>query len=227
MKNTGLYYEVHGTQGPFLLMVHGLLSSKAQWTPNLTALCQHCRPVIIELFGHGRSPSPEDPKYYTPDNYSLEFERIRTELSAEKWFICGQSLGAALSLRYALNYPERITAQIFTNSRSSLTDDSMEEIMKALAKLLEEKGREIIDNFPLHPSKNKRLDPDIKNALIQDINLIDVNGFSNTCLRTGGVGPAVQPTGDIAKDMKVISSFYADISGKYPMQMLTALNQND
>ncbi len=54
-----------------------------------------------------------------------------------------------------------------------------------------------------------------------------VLGFLDYRLRAGGVGPAVQPTGDIAKDMKVISSFYADISGKYPMQMLTALNQND
>ncbi|MBW1644152.1 MAG: alpha/beta hydrolase, partial [Deltaproteobacteria bacterium] len=119
MKKTALYYEVHGTKGPFLLMVHGLLSSKAQWMPNLKTISRHCRPVVIELFGHGRSPSPEDPKSYTPDNYSLEFERIRNELPTENWFICGQSLGAALSLRYALNYPEHVTAQVFTNSRSS------------------------------------------------------------------------------------------------------------
>ena len=60
----------------------------------------------------------------------------------------------------------------------------MDEVMKAVAQLLEEKWREVINTFPLHPSKNKRLDPDIKSALIEDINLIDVNGFSNTCLHT-------------------------------------------
>lgn len=184
MTKSSLYYEVHGTHGPFLLLVHGLLSSKSQWIPNIQSLSRCCRPVIVELFGHGRSPSPSDSKSYTPDNYSLEFERIRNELSADKWFVCGQSLGAALTLRYALNHSEQIVAQIFTNSRSSFTDESMDETMEALAKLLAEKGREIIDTFPLHPSKNKRLDPQIKSALIQDINLIDVNGFSNTCLYT-------------------------------------------
>ncbi len=54
-----------------------------------------------------------------------------------------------------------------------------------------------------------------------------VLGFLDYRLRVGGIGPLVQPIGDIAKDMKVISSFYADISGKYPMQMLTALNQDN
>lgn len=217
MTKTTLHYEVYGTKGPFILMVHGLLSSKAQWMPNLEALSPHCRPVIIELFGHGRSPSPKDPKYYTPDNYSFEFECIRNELSAEKWFICGQSLGAALSLRYALNYPQHITAQVFTNSRSALTDESMDEVMIALAKLLDEKGREIIDTFPLHPSKNKRLDPQIKSALIQDINRIDVNGFSNTCLYTI-VGSSVRHL--ISKN-KVPTLL---IAGKYDKEFMPLLD---
>ncbi|MBW1644680.1 MAG: lysophospholipid acyltransferase family protein [Deltaproteobacteria bacterium] len=54
-----------------------------------------------------------------------------------------------------------------------------------------------------------------------------VLGFLDYRLRAGGIGPLVQPTGDITKDMKVISTFYADITGKHPIQMLTALNQND
>jgi len=166
------------------LLVHGMLSGRAQWIPNLEALCTCCRPVVVELFGHGRSPSPDDPKSYTPDYYAVEFERIRNELSVEKWFVCGQSLGAALTLNYVLNHPEQVAAHIFTNSRSVLTDESMDETMEFVAGLIEEKGREVIDDFPLHPSKNRRLSPEIKSALIEDANLIDINGFSNTCLYT-------------------------------------------
>jgi pimeloyl-ACP methyl ester carboxylesterase len=97
-----LYFEVHGNEGPYLLMVHGILSSKAQWIPNLEELKTFCRPVVIELFGHGRSPAPDDVESYSPDNYVGEFELIRQKLGIEKWFICGQSLGAALTFRYAL-----------------------------------------------------------------------------------------------------------------------------
>ena len=184
MQKSLLYHEVYGTRGPFLLMVHGLLSSRAQWIPNLKALAAFSRPVIVELFGHGRSPSPKDPERYTPDNYIREFERIRCSLGIERWFVCGQSLGASLTLRYVLYHPERVIAQMFTNSRSALSDEPLDEAMKILAKRLEENGRKVIDNLPLHPSRSRNLKPEIKNALIEDMKLIDVNGLINTALYT-------------------------------------------
>jgi len=68
-----LAFEVHPGRGPHLLLVHGLLSSRAQWNANLEALSGCSRPVVVELFGHGRSPSPEDAAYYSPANYVSEF----------------------------------------------------------------------------------------------------------------------------------------------------------
>ncbi len=180
MEEPLLYYEVHGTQGPFLLLVHGILSSRAQWIPNLATLRAFCRPVIVELLGHGRSPSPEDPECYTPEWYVLEFERIRQKLGVDRWFVCGQSLGASLTLRYSLNHPEHIFAQVFTNSRSALAENLPEEAMKRAAKRLEEEGRKVLDEFPLHPSQNRRLPPEIKKALLEDMNLINVRGLSYT-----------------------------------------------
>ena len=173
-----LYYEVHGTQGPYLLLVHGILSSRVQWMPNLEALTATCRPVIVELLGHGRSPAPDDPERYAPDRYVLEFENIREKLGIDRWFVCGQSLGASLTLRYGLSYPEHIIAQVFTNSRSALAENLPEEMMKKVAKRLEEGGRKVLEEFPLHPSRNRRLNFKIKKALIDDLNLINLQGLS-------------------------------------------------
>jgi len=177
-----LYYELHGTQGPHLLMVHGLMSSRAQWIPNLKAFTEFCRPVIVELFGHGRSPSPENPEAYFPENYVREFEIIRQEAGLENWFVCGQSLGAALTLRYSLLHPERIKAQIFTNSLSALSDAGENENMERLVRLMLQGGRGALDRFPLNPSRSRFLDPEINKALVEDINLIDVEGFANNLL---------------------------------------------
>jgi len=33
-----LHYDIHDGTGPYMLMVHGFLSSRAQWGPNLAAL---------------------------------------------------------------------------------------------------------------------------------------------------------------------------------------------
>ena len=93
--NGHLHYEVHDGAGPYLLLVHGFLSSRAQWVLNLDALSDVARPVVVEMYGHGRSPSPDDPAIYAPKNYVAEFERIRGELGVERWLVCGQSLGPA------------------------------------------------------------------------------------------------------------------------------------
>jgi pimeloyl-ACP methyl ester carboxylesterase len=164
--------------------VHGLLSSRAQWIPNLKSLSAFCRPVVVELLGHGRSPSPEDADCYTPDNYVREFECIREKLETDSWFVCGQSLGAALTLRYSLVHPEHFIAQVFTNSNSALSERSGGPRMKLLEDRIADEGRSFIDNFPLHPSRSRHLPPDIKKMLINDVNLINLTGFKYTLLYT-------------------------------------------
>src|SRR5690349_10998236 len=92
-----LHRDVHEGRGPFVLLVHGMLSGRSQWRPNLAAIATVARPVVVELWGHGRSPSPQDPDLYHPDGYVREFERIRVELGIERWLVCGQSLGGSLT----------------------------------------------------------------------------------------------------------------------------------
>ncbi len=185
---SGLYYETHGTQGPYVLLVHGFLSSRAQWLPNLPALAAFCRPVIVELFGHGRSPAPDDPSSYTPEHYVDEFETIRAALACERWFVCGQSLGAALTLRYAFDHPDRVLAHVFTNSNSALAEqgwsDRVRPAMEAQARALEAQGRDALDEHPLNPARARRLPLAAKDALVEDCKLHDVQGIAFTGLYT-------------------------------------------
>ncbi len=183
-----LHHEVHGDHGPFLLLVHGFLSSRAQWRPNLDALCTVSRPVVVELLGHGRSPSPDDQQPYTPSGYVDEFERIRQALGAERWIVCGQSLGAALTVRYALDHPDRLLCHVFTNSNSALAEDGWGErvrpAMEAQARALEANGRKALAEHPLHPGKARRLPPDVRDALAADCELHDPAGVARTGLYT-------------------------------------------
>ncbi len=158
-----LDYDVHGDRGPFILFVHGLLSSRAQWRPNLDAFLPQYRPVVVELLGHGRSPSPDDPARYTPAGYGEAFERIRSDVGAERWYIVGQSLGASLTLRYALDHPSRVIAQVFTNSSSALADDSfaarVRPAMEGQAEELARLGRAALERHPLNPGRARSLAP--------------------------------------------------------------------
>jgi pimeloyl-ACP methyl ester carboxylesterase len=183
-----LHYDVRDGAGPYVLLVHGFLSSRAQWLPNLDALSAIARPVVVELWGHGRSPSPPDALAYTPEAYGRQFEAIREELSAARWLVIGQSLGAAITLRYALDYPDRVIAQAFTNSTSALADENWEPMVRAAmvaqADRLRANGRQTIAEHPLNPARSSRLPADVRAAFESDSLLHDPEGLAMTGLHT-------------------------------------------
>ena len=177
-------WEVHPGTGPFLLLVHGFLSSRAQWAPNLRALGEVCRPVTLELLGHGRSPAPEQDVPYKPEGYVAAMEAIRAELGADSWFVCGYSLGGALTIRYALTYPRRVLGHVFTNSMSAFADAAqMKEWSESgpqSGDAIERGGAPAIERIPVHPRHARRLPAEVRDALLRDTELLDPRGVANT-----------------------------------------------
>ena len=164
---------VHEGVGPLALVVHGALGSRSYWNDNLAALAQVCRPVIVELWGHGRSPSPADPAAYTPDAYVEQFELIRADLGAERWVTIGQSMGAALTLRYGLAYPERVLAQVITNSSSSFAKtapwhERHGDMVDPLAERVLAEGTVILADTPINPGRSRRISGPIRALLAQE-----------------------------------------------------------
>jgi pimeloyl-ACP methyl ester carboxylesterase len=159
-----------------------------QWALNVDHLARAFRPVVLELFGHGRSPAPEDPTTYSPEHYCAEFEAIRATLGASDWLVCGQSLGAALTLRYCLDYPDRVIAQVFTNSNSALADEAWRQrvvpLMAAQAQRLRQEGRSALRDHPLNPARGRRLPQAAREALIADYDLHSPEGVALTGLHT-------------------------------------------
>lgn len=182
------FWEVHEGDGPFLLMVHGFLSSRSQWLPNLNVLQRYCQPVVMELYGHGRSPSPEEPELYHAAAYVEAMDAIRSKLCTERWYVCGYSLGAALTIRYALTYPERVFGHIFTNSASAFAAaDTVRSWAKngtTSANRLRQGGAKAIERIPVHPQHARRLPKRIYDALVADSKLLDVEGIANTLEHT-------------------------------------------
>ncbi|GIS51912.1 MAG: hypothetical protein Ct9H90mP27_4030 [Gammaproteobacteria bacterium] len=100
----------------------------------IKALSKFCTPVTAELFGHGRSPSPVDVDFYHPNQYVSEFEKIRQDLNTTSWFVCGYSLGAALTARYSCLHFDRVTGHLMTNSNSAFASESQSKEWKKTAR---------------------------------------------------------------------------------------------
>ena len=191
--------EIHGDgAGPPLLLVHGLLSSRAQWRPNLAALAAVSTPVVVELLGHGRSGAPADPDAYSVAAYVRRFEALRERLGAERWFLCGQSFGAGLTIRYALDHPERVLGQVFTNTMSGLSPAAREHLPEraARADAVARGGREALRAFPFHPRPSKRLPPEIWEGIVADAELLSPPAVAEA-LRT--TSPALSVADDLGR----------------------------
>jgi pimeloyl-ACP methyl ester carboxylesterase len=182
------YEVVEGGNGPYLFLVHGMLSSRRQWRPNLEALCRHATPVLFDLWGHGEAPCPVDEHYYQMATIIGEFERVREELGAQRVLLCGQSLGACFTLRYSFTHPERVIGQMFTNSMSALSAPDAfgsQEQRRARAAQVEAEGREALGKLPFHPRHARRLPPDVKAELVEAANGVDPRAFARLSSITG------------------------------------------
>jgi 2-succinyl-6-hydroxy-2,4-cyclohexadiene-1-carboxylate synthase len=177
---TTLHFDVHEGVGEHLLLVHGFLSSRAHWLPNLPRLAEVSRPVTIDLWGHGRSPAPLEPECYETSAYPAAFEAVREAVGCERWFVCGQSLGAAFTLRYALECPDRVLGHIFTNSAASIAiEEKLDPArMEAMAEAFEQGGTEAIRAQRMFPGNLPDLPDDVRTALHQDAALHDPAGIA-------------------------------------------------
>ncbi len=178
---------VPGT-GPVMFLVHGMLSSHRHWAPNLAAFARHVRPVVFDLWGHGDAPAPLDDDAYHVHALLDQFERVRIALGADKVLLCGQSFGASLTLRYSIEHPERVIAQVFTNSVSALSTPerfgTAEERTKRAA-AIESRGREMIREMPIHPRRARRLPDAIRDELVEAADAVDPRALARLIAITG------------------------------------------
>ena len=179
-----LEYRVYDGNGPYLLLVHGMLSSPSQWDLNIPHLEEFCRPITVSLHGHGGASTPSDPEAFHPFQYAKGFDQVRMDLGVEKWFVCGYSLGAALTMRYALVFSDSCFGHIFTNSSSAFalpeTTEQWRQTAEGSANNIRRTGLKGLNRIPVHPRHAKRLPDLVKQKLIDDASRHDPEGIAMT-----------------------------------------------
>lgn len=99
-----LAYELAG-EGPPLVLIHGWTHDMRSWDLQTAALQRHFTVLRYDRRGWGGSEGHPD---ITMD--PVDLDGLMEALDLESAFVVGHSQGADVALRFALAYPERVTA---------------------------------------------------------------------------------------------------------------------
>lgn len=96
---------------PPIAMLHGIGSAAAPFARVLSGLLPHATRVVApEMPGHGFSEAPHG--VLTPERLMEVMTGALDQLLPEPAIVCGNSLGGAVALHYALNRPEKVVGLV-------------------------------------------------------------------------------------------------------------------
>ena len=100
-----LYYEIHGTGRP-LILLHGGLGAIEMFGPNLQALAKGRQVIGVDLQGHGRTADIDRP--LSPELMAGDIAALIKQLKLERPDLMGFSLGGGVALHTAIRHPELV-----------------------------------------------------------------------------------------------------------------------
>lgn len=146
VNGTSIYYEQKGRGFPIVLISGGGILDRRGWDQQFDLFSKHYRVIRYDVRGIGKSARPEGPFSHNKDLYEL-----LTFLKVERAHVVGLSVGAAIAIDFAIEYPEVVDRLILGApglSSDSKSDANMQGLT-AIAGLVKASGIEHVIQLTL------------------------------------------------------------------------------
>lgn len=139
-------YSVTGNKGDAVILVHGSVSTKAQWDSLVDYLSGDFRVITYNAIGYGGTPFPENPANYSLKEESDLINAVLDEVleTDEPYHIVGHSYGGVIALYHTFYNSRRIKSFTGYEPMSFHLLDKSNELI-SLATLLIESVKADID----------------------------------------------------------------------------------
>jgi pimeloyl-ACP methyl ester carboxylesterase len=107
-------YTTAGSDGPVVVLLHGIAGSSRTWDAVLPLLARSVRVVAPDLLGHGESAKPRGD--YSLGAYASGVRDLLAALGIEAATIVGHSLGGGVAMQFAYQFPERCERLVLVDS---------------------------------------------------------------------------------------------------------------
>lgn len=119
-----LYYEVHGTGDPIVLLHGGMLSIKLNYVELIPWLAEGYQVIAVELQGHGRTADID--RDITAEHLAGDVVALLDHLDFDRAMVLGHDLGASVALELAVHHRSRVRAVVAmsaTAGREGVADE--------------------------------------------------------------------------------------------------------
>lgn len=113
VNGLNMYYEIHGTGEP-LILLHGGVGASEMFDPVLPLLAQHRQVITVHLQGHGRTADIDRP--LRCETMAEDVAALMKALGIERADLLGYSLGGAVALRTAIQHPESVRRLVLVST---------------------------------------------------------------------------------------------------------------
>jgi len=134
LAERALHHTVHGSDGPPVLLLHGLGSCAADWAPQRPVLDPRYRVVAVDLPGHGATPLP--PGRLTIERMADAVAALAAGLTLAPAHVVGLSLGACVAVRVALQAPARVRSLTLVNPFARVRPGGLGDLARMAQRLV-------------------------------------------------------------------------------------------
>ena len=127
-----MYYEIHGSGGTPLVLLHGSYGAIGLWGPILETLAQTRQVIAVESQGHGHTADIDRPITY--EQMADDTAALIEHLGLAQADVFGYSMGGYTALRFAIQHPE-LLRKLVVASASYTSDGIYPEVRAVVANL--------------------------------------------------------------------------------------------
>ena len=133
----GTAFKSYGDQPSPLIFIHGVGMRGDVWSPQVEYFCSDYQVITYDFLGHGDSPLPlEEPSL---DDYVEQLNNLLTHLDLSLISLVGHSMGALISVAFALKYPDKVKALVAINIAFNRSEEAQKEVLNRANQILQSK----------------------------------------------------------------------------------------
>ena len=155
VNGLNMYYEVHGTGDPVVLLHGSFMTITNNWPDMIAALSKTRKVIAVEMQGHGRTR--DIARDFSYENLSDDIAALVDYLKLGQVDLIGYSLGGGVAMLTAIRHPDKVR-KVVSISATLRDDGLLQETRDAFPKVTPEafKGSPIESEYrKLSPTPNE------------------------------------------------------------------------